>query len=123
MPTPIPIDPAERAEAENAARELLRDLIGTDNSDTTLRVCADHLLSFRRHPKTQAEQPPTAALDRLFAIAKSDTGQSARVAKRPAPWRSQVAASGKGMSSRTRTLRPLTRRVTVCCSQRAILSP
>ena len=86
MPTPIPIDPAERAEAEDAARELLRDLIGTDYSDTTLRVCADHLLSFRRHPKTHAEQPPTAALDRLFAIAKSDTGQSARVANFLLAW-------------------------------------
>ena len=46
MPTPIPIDPAERAEAEDAAREMLRDLIGTDYSDTTLRVCADKMWSF-----------------------------------------------------------------------------
>ncbi|RDE04363.1 DUF7673 family protein [Sphingomonas aracearum] len=43
-------------------------------------------MSFRRHPKTQAEQPPTAALDRLFAIAKSDTGQSARVANFLLAW-------------------------------------
>ena len=65
MPQPTAINPEERAEAEDAARELLRDLIGPDYSDTTLRVCADHLLSFRRHPKTHAEQPPIAALDRF----------------------------------------------------------
>ncbi len=86
MPQPTAINPEERAEAENAARELLRDLIGPDYSDTTLRVCADHLLSFRRHPKTHAEQPPIAGLDRLFAIAKSDTGQSARVANFLLAW-------------------------------------
>lgn len=80
---PIPIDPTERADAEDAARKLLRELIGSDYSDTTLRVCADHLLSFRRHPKTQAEQPPTAALHRLLVIAKSDAGQSTRIANNP----------------------------------------
>lgn len=86
MPQPTAINPEERAEAEDAARELLRDLVGPDYSDTTLRVCADHLLSFRRHPKTHAEQPPVAALDRLFALAKSDTGQSARVANFLLAW-------------------------------------
>ena len=85
MPQPTAINPEERAEAEDAARELLRDPIGPD-SDTTLRVCADHLLSCRRHPKTHAEQPPVAALDRLFALAKSDTGQSARVANFLLAW-------------------------------------
>ena len=35
MPTPIPIDPAERAEAEDAARELLRR--NPDPSETEIR--------------------------------------------------------------------------------------
>lgn len=81
MPNISSLDPAERVAAETAARDLLRDLIGTDYSDTTLRVATDHLLSFRRQPPHAAKPPPpTEALDRLFAIAKSDTNQAARVA-------------------------------------------
>ncbi|WP_327197068.1 hypothetical protein [Sphingobium yanoikuyae] len=86
MPNISTLDPAERAAAEAAAREMLRDLVGPDYSDTTLRVATDHLLSFRRQPRTLAPAPPTAALDRLFEIAKSDTGQAARVANFLLAW-------------------------------------
>lgn len=81
MPNISTLDPAERAAAEAAAHDMLRDLVGSDYSDTTLRVAADHLLSFRRQPPYATNPaPPTEALDRLFAIASSDTEQAARVA-------------------------------------------
>ena len=59
---------------------MLRDLIGKDFSDTTLRVATDHLLSFHRSMRP-TEATVSDALHRLIEIAKSDTGQSARVAR------------------------------------------
>lgn len=54
-----------RNEAESAAREMLRDVIGHDLSDTMVRAAADHLLAFReqmRPSRVQADE----ALSRLI---------------------------------------------------------
>lgn len=78
-------DAHARAAAETAAIEMLRDLVGPDYSDTTLRVATDHLLSFHRsmRPTTHTVSD---ALRRLLEVAKSDTGQSARVARFLMAW-------------------------------------
>ena len=39
---------AQRRAAEQAATEMLRDLIGCDHSDTAHRVATEHLLSFHQ---------------------------------------------------------------------------
>ena len=80
------LDPATRKAAEDAAAELLRDTIGTDYSDTTFRVTADHLLSFHRAQSGITDAMAENAVDRLFEIARSDTGQSARVARFLMAW-------------------------------------
>ena len=80
------LDAETRRAAEHAAAELLRDTIGTDYSDTTLRVTADHLLSFHRAQSRITDAKAESAIDRLFEIASSDTGQSARVARFLMAW-------------------------------------
>lgn len=59
------IDGSQRSEAEQAAHEMLRDLIGGDYSDTTLRVATDHLLSFHRQAREGAN---LARQDRSYGI-------------------------------------------------------
>ena len=80
------LDAGTRKAAEDAAAELLRDTIGTDYSDTTLRVTTDHLLSFHRAQSRITNAKAEQAVDRLFEIASSDTGQSARVARFLMAW-------------------------------------
>ena len=80
------LDAATRKAAEDAAVELLRDTIGTDHSDTTVRVTADHLLSFHRAQSRITEARAESAVGRLFEIASSDTGQSARIARFLMAW-------------------------------------
>lgn len=76
----------QRIEAEHAARELLQAIVGRDYSDTTLRVAADHLLSFRRQAGDDKAGGPVDAMGRLFAVAQSDTGQARRVANFLLAW-------------------------------------
>lgn len=79
-------DPATRKAAEAAAAELLQDILGADYSDTALRVTTDHILSFHRAQSQVSDAAASAAVDRLFEIAASDTGQSARVARFLMAW-------------------------------------
>lgn len=80
------LDQAMRTAAENAAAEMLRDLVGAEFSDTMLRVAADHMLSFHRVQPRITDAMTRAALARLFDVAASDTGQSARVARFLIAW-------------------------------------
>lgn len=48
---------SQRQAAQDAAHEMLRDLIGEDYSDTAHRVATDHLLAFHRL-QCRIEHPP-----------------------------------------------------------------